>query len=115
MDEFGNQLRENKDFYKREINPSALYVFGKKEMVTLISEASRTIVFQMLVNTRCKYVPILTIYKIKNEKKQQLKQFVFEETQFITAGKIMVSFCLILFSATLCTFSERRRKKIRNY
>ncbi|KAF1756073.1 hypothetical protein GCK72_012526 [Caenorhabditis remanei] len=43
----------------------------------------------MLVNTRCKYVPILTIYKIENEKKQQLKQFVFEETQFITAGKIM--------------------------
>ncbi|KAF1756080.1 hypothetical protein GCK72_012533 [Caenorhabditis remanei] len=51
-------------------NQSAKYVFGKEEM--------------MLVNTRCKYVPILTIYKIENEKKQLLKQFVFEETQFIT-------------------------------
>ncbi|EFO89131.1 hypothetical protein CRE_02757, partial [Caenorhabditis remanei] len=51
-------------------NQSANYVFGKKEM--------------LLVNTRCKYVPILTIYKIENEEKQLLKQFVFEETQFVT-------------------------------
>ncbi|EFO90956.1 hypothetical protein CRE_29025 [Caenorhabditis remanei] len=56
-------------------NQSAKYVFGKEEM--------------LLVNTRCKCVPILTIYKIENEKKQLLKHFVFEETQFVTVGKIM--------------------------
>ncbi|EFO94082.1 hypothetical protein CRE_26777 [Caenorhabditis remanei] len=70
-------------------------IYSEKKRTRLVTETEEKRQEVLLINTRCRYIPVLSIYSQKSEiaSMQFLKSFEFEETQFVavTCVKVLLS------------------------